>query len=75
MNYLLGAAAQYAATSGKVASRIDRTAYLEAFAAELTRIDPDTHEIVTAFLEHRDSAQFLAGIEAANTSTSRPPDY
>lgn len=63
MNYLLGAAAQYAATSGKAASRDERVAYLEKFAVEMNRIDPDIRETAAAVVEHDDREQFAAGID------------
>ncbi|WIE74151.1 TetR/AcrR family transcriptional regulator [Curtobacterium sp. MCJR17_020] len=73
MNYLLGAAAQNAAASHHLLSDSDRQAYLEAFAAELTRSDSDavSEQTAAALVEHDDREQFvnglnifLAGIEA-----------
>jgi AcrR family transcriptional regulator len=65
VNYLLGAAAQYAATFHHGLSDAERAAYLEAFAAELTRNDLDaiTHETAGSLMEHDDREQFLAGID------------
>ena len=65
MNYLLGAAAQYAATVHNVPSGGDRKAYLELFAAELTRLDSEVidQEAAAALVEHDDREQFLAGVD------------
>ncbi|PXA67129.1 hypothetical protein [Cryobacterium arcticum] len=80
--YLLGAAAQYAATVQNVPSGGDRKAYLELFAAELTRMDSDViaQETAAALVEHDDREQFLAGvdiflagIEAATASGGSEP--
>ena len=65
INYLTGAAAQYAATAHKAALGDERKAYLETVAAELTRINADafTRETAAALREHDAREQFLAGID------------
>lgn len=65
VNYLLGAAAQYAATFRLTADGSDRNAYLESFAAELIRSDSEaiTIETAAALVKHDDRAQFVAGID------------
>lgn len=65
MNYLTGAAAQYAAALRQGSSGDERRAYLDTVAAELTRINADdfTRETAAALREHDDRAQFLAGID------------
>ncbi|MEG8037775.1 TetR/AcrR family transcriptional regulator C-terminal domain-containing protein [Sphingomonas sp. LR61] len=80
MNYLLGAAAQRAAASHHLLSDSDGQAYLEAFAAELTRSDSDavSEQTAAALVEHDDREQFvnglnifLAGIEAGEGANVR----
>lgn len=65
MNYMLGAAAQYAAGASRVPSDGGRNAYLEAFAAKLVQMDPEpiTRETAAALRTHDDREQFLAGID------------
>ena len=65
MNYLTGAAAQYAATLHQAPSGDERKACFETVAAELARINADafTRETAAALREHDDRAQFLAGID------------
>jgi AcrR family transcriptional regulator len=65
VNYMLGAAAQYAASTRALPEGVDRKAYLEAVAAELVRNDSDAiaHETAAVLVEHDDREQFLAGID------------
>ena len=65
VNYLLGAAAQYAATFRLTAAGSDRNAYLESLAAELIRSDSEAITVETAagLVKHDDRAQFVAGID------------
>ena len=78
MNYLTGAAAQYAAALRMISSGDERKAYLETVTAELTRINADafTRETAAALREHDDRAQFLAGIDLilAGVEGSQEPD-
>lgn len=65
VNYVLGAAAQHAASAGQLPHGVDRRAYLEALAAELTELDPHptTRETAALLQEHDDREQFLAGVD------------
>lgn len=65
VNYILGAAAQYAAGARRIPDDGDRKAHLEALAAEWTRQDSDplVHESASLLPEHEDRAQFLVGVD------------
>jgi AcrR family transcriptional regulator len=64
LNYILGVTAQNAAMAGQVPAGTDRTAFLEAVAADL---DPDefpfTRTVASQLRDHDDREQFLAGID------------
>jgi AcrR family transcriptional regulator len=65
VNYVLGAAAQYAAGARRVTNDADRKAYLETLAAQWARHDPDpiVREAASQLHEHDDREQFLAGVD------------
>jgi len=65
VNYILGSASQYAAGARRSSSGADREAYLEAFAAQWARHDPDpiVQEAASLLREHDDRQQFLAGVD------------
>jgi len=65
VNYVLGAAAQYAAGARRAPDDASRRRYLERLAAEWVRLDP--HPLVGAsaslLREHDDREQFVAGVD------------
>ena len=65
VNYVLGAAAQYAAGARQMTSDADRKAYLETLAAQWARHDPDpiVQDAASQLYQHDDREQFLAGVE------------
>ena len=65
VNYVLGAAAQYAAGARTRPDSAERRAYLETLAQRLTLHDPDplVGEMAAQLREHDDREQFLAGVE------------
>jgi AcrR family transcriptional regulator len=67
VNYVLGAAAQYAAGPGRQASDVDRTAFLQTLSQQWERHDPAdfplVHELAAQLPEHDDRDQFLAGVD------------
>jgi AcrR family transcriptional regulator len=68
VNYILGVAGQNAANARALAnSKMDRSAFLAAVAAQWAQLDPDRYPSVrkarTQLLEHDDREQFLAGID------------
>jgi AcrR family transcriptional regulator len=65
VNYVLGAAAQYATGARRVTSDADRTAYLQTLAAQWARDDPDpiVQDVASHLHDHDDRAQFLAGVD------------
>jgi AcrR family transcriptional regulator len=68
VNYILGVAGQNAANARALAaSKMDRTAFLAAVAAQWARLDParypSVHKAGTQLREHDDREQFLAGID------------
>jgi AcrR family transcriptional regulator len=64
-NYVLGAAAQYAAGARKAPDDVARRHYLEALAAQWQQLDDDpiVHESAALLREHDDREQFLAGVD------------
>jgi AcrR family transcriptional regulator len=64
-NYVLGAAAQYAAGPRKAADDVARRNYLEALAAQWEQLDDDplVQESAALLREHDDREQFLAGVD------------
>ncbi len=76
VNYVLGAAAQYAAGARRLPRDADRKAYLESLAAQWTQDDADplAHETASQLLEHDDREQFLAGVDIflAGITAARP---
>lgn len=64
VNYVFGAAAQYAAGARHAPRDADRTRYLQALAAEWVRYDeaPMVQQAAATLQEHDDRAQFLAGV-------------
>jgi AcrR family transcriptional regulator len=65
VNYVLGAAAQYAAGARRVTSDADRKAYLQTLAAQWAQHDPDpiVQDAASQLHEHDDREQFLAGVD------------
>jgi hypothetical protein len=68
VNYILGVAGQNAANARALAkSKMDRSAFLAAVAAQWAQLDPDRYPSVlkarTQLIEHDDREQFLAGID------------
>jgi AcrR family transcriptional regulator len=68
MNYILGVAGQNAANARSLAtSKMDRSAFLAAVAAQWAQLDPARYPSVykarTQLREHDDREQFLAGID------------
>jgi AcrR family transcriptional regulator len=65
VNYVLGAAAQYATGARRVTSDADRKAYLETLAAQWAQHDPDpiVRDAASQLHEHDDREQFLAGVD------------
>ncbi|MEU8818772.1 TetR/AcrR family transcriptional regulator [Actinoplanes sp. NPDC048796] len=65
VNYVLGAAAQYAAGARRAAGDADRKAYLETVAAQWAYHDPDpmVREAASQLPDHDDREQFLAGVD------------
>jgi AcrR family transcriptional regulator len=68
VNYILGVAGQNAANARALAnSKMERSAFLAAVAAQWAQIDParypSVHEARTHLREHDDREQFLAGID------------
>ena len=67
VNYILGAAGQYAAGPRRLPDGTDRTAFLATLAARWEQQDPATYplmqEIASSLREHDDRQQFLAGVE------------
>ena len=68
VNYILGVAGQNAANARALAnSKMERSAFLAAVAAQWAQLDPDRYPSVrkarTQLLEHDDREQFLAGID------------
>jgi AcrR family transcriptional regulator len=80
VNYILGVAGQNAANARALASsKMDRSAFLAAVAAQWAQLDParypSVHGARTQLLEHDDREQFLAGIDlilAGIESLNRP---
>jgi len=66
LNYILGLAGQYAAGARLVPKGMDRTAFLTAFAAQWTQLDPAEYPFVRRLAAglpgHDDRVQFLAGV-------------
>ena len=68
VNYILGVAGQNAANARALASsKMDRSAFLAAVAAQWAQLDsakyPSVHRARTQLREHDDREQFLAGID------------
>jgi AcrR family transcriptional regulator len=67
VNYVLGAAAQYAAGPGRLKHDADRAVFLTTLAAEWEQLDPTEYPTVRAMAPllkvHDDREQFLAGVE------------
>jgi hypothetical protein len=65
VNYVLGAAAQYAAGARRVPDAAARKEYLEGLAAEWAQHDPHplVQESASLLREHDDREQFLAGVD------------
>jgi AcrR family transcriptional regulator len=68
VNYILGVAGQNAANARALAnSKMERSAFLAAVAAQWAQVDParypSVHEARTHLREHDDREQFLAGID------------
>ena len=65
VNYVLGAAAQYAAGARRFPHDADRRGYLEAVATRWAHdeTDPLAQERASLLLEHDDRKQFLAGVD------------
>ena len=68
VNYILGVAGQNAANARALAeSKMDRSAFLAAVAAQWAQLDPARHPSLrkaeTQLREHDDREQFLAGID------------
>ncbi|GAA3776961.1 TetR family transcriptional regulator [Plantactinospora mayteni] len=65
VNYVLGAAAQYAAGARRATSDADRKAYLETLAAQWAQHDPDpiVQDAASQLREHDDREQFRAGVD------------
>lgn len=65
VNYVLGAAAQYATGARRVTSDPDRKAYLETLAAQWAQhdLDPIVQDAASQLHEHDDREQFLAGVD------------
>jgi AcrR family transcriptional regulator len=65
VNYVLGAAAQYAAGARRTTSDADRKAYLEALATHWAQHDPDptVQDAASQLHGHDDREQFLAGVD------------
>jgi AcrR family transcriptional regulator len=64
-NYVLGAAAQYAAGARRAPDDAARRDYLETLAAQWIQLDADplVQESAALLPEHDDRAQFLAGVD------------
>jgi AcrR family transcriptional regulator len=66
MSFILGLAAQYAASARLFSGETDRAAFLGAVAARWAQLDPAEHpfarHVATQLPEHDDREQFLAGI-------------
>jgi AcrR family transcriptional regulator len=80
LNYLLGLAGQHAARARLVTRDADRTAFLEALAAQWAALGPENfpflHRQAAHLPEHDDRDQFLAGVDlilAGITATTRGP--
>ena len=65
VNYVLGAAAQYAAGARRATGDADRKAYLATLAAQWAQHDPDpiVQEAAARLDDHDDREQYLAGVE------------
>lgn len=65
VNYVLGAAAQYAAGARLAADDAARREFLEALAAQWEQVDdtPLVREAAESLREHDDREQFLAGVD------------
>jgi AcrR family transcriptional regulator len=67
MSFILGLAAQYAASARVFTRDMDRTAFLEAVATKWAELDPKEHPFVRQAArqlpEHDDRQQFLAGVD------------
>jgi AcrR family transcriptional regulator len=67
MSFILGLAAQYAASARLFPRDTDRTAFLGAVATSWAQLDPTEHpfvrEVAAQLPGHDDRAQFLAGID------------
>jgi AcrR family transcriptional regulator len=67
VNYILGAAAQYAAGPARLPLEADRAAFLATLAAQWEQHDPAefplVHEMASQLREHDDREQFLAGVD------------
>jgi hypothetical protein len=68
VSYILGVAGQNAANARALASsKIDRSTFLAAVAAQWAQLDParypSMHQAATHLREHDDREQFLAGID------------
>jgi AcrR family transcriptional regulator len=75
-NYVLGAAAQYAAGARKAPDATARRNHLEALAARWEQLDSDpfVHQSAALLREHDDREQFLAGVDIflAGITAGRP---
>lgn len=67
INYILGVAGQNAANARLLPRETDRTAFLEAIAAQWAQLDPAAHpfvhRIAAQLRDHDDREQFLAGVD------------
>ena len=66
MSFILGLAAQYAAST-RLPPDTDRSAFLKEIAAQWSQLDPAEHpfvrQLATQLADHDDREQFLAGID------------
>jgi AcrR family transcriptional regulator len=67
MSFILGLAAQYAASARLLPRDTDRSAFLRAIAAQWAQLDPAEHpfvrQLATQLPGHDDREQFLAGVD------------
>ena len=67
LSFILGLAGQYAVGSRHFGGGTDRTAFLQAVAAQWAQLDPARHpfvrEVAAQLPDHDDRQQFLAGID------------
>jgi AcrR family transcriptional regulator len=77
MSFILGLAAQYAASARLLRRDTDRSAFLRAIAAQWTQLDPAEHpfvrQLATLLPGHDDREQFLAG-STSSLPASKPSD-